>query len=135
MTPEKKLVEMETNYPRLEQPDRNWIGKFFWNSAWFSGGIATFILFFVVRFLPRPGKVPFHTDGNRGVLQFTFGEYGYGLLLLIFFNFIIFTTSKGFILASRSQSIFTHLLPRMLLLCVQVIMFMFSLVIGSWLAH
>ena len=135
MIPENKLVEMETNYPRLEQPDLKWIGKFYWNSVWISGGIASLIWLFAVRFLMDTGKLPFDSEGNRGVLQFTFGEYVYGLLLLIFFNYIIFTTTKGFILASRSQSFFTHLLPRMLLLCVQVIMFMFSLVIGSWLAH
>jgi hypothetical protein len=130
MIPENKLVEMETNYPRLEQPDLKWIKKFFWVSLGISSSLASVIWFFAAEYYLRYNSNPFHTIGNHGNLAYTPGDSLSGASIFFLLIYIVYTTVLGIALAKRSQSIFTHLLPRLFLLGLQLGMFILSA--GAW---
>ena len=117
---------METNYPRLEQPDLRWIKKFFWFSLGISTSLASVIWLFAVGYYLRSGENPFFTEGNHGNFFGTIVETISGWSLTFLLIYTMYTTVRGKTLAKRNPQDFTHYLPRMILLLLQVAMFVIS---------
>ncbi len=133
MTPEKNLVEMETNYPRLEQPDFTWIKKFFWKSLGITTGLSSLIWILAAVWFMRTGQNPFDTDKYSALLEHSAGDLLSLMLILLIIPYTIFTTVQGALLALKSHSIFTHWLPRAILLGLQGALFWYSISACAWL--
>jgi len=117
---------MESNYPRLEQPDVKWIKKFFWISLGISSGLASVIWLFAMGYYLNWQENPFYTEGNHGNFFGTIVETISGWSLVFLLAYIMYTTVQGKNLAKRNPQDFTHYLPRMILLLLQVAMFVIS---------